>query len=265
MSLRIKLAAVAVAALAGYGLWLAVLRDLPLFQVQSVAINGLSGGAAPEIETTLELTAREMTTTNFSLARLRAAVAGYHSVASLSAHTEFPHGVRIDVVERRALARLDYNGQLIAVSGNGAVLAGIRPARSLPLLHSDVAPVGDRIADPVTLEELALLAAAPEPLLGHVYQVRVSGEGLTVRLRHGPLIYFGDAALPHAKWDSAAVVLASSSSRGARYIDVSLPARPAAAVGDPATAVGASGSQGSASVATLVGAGSPTTSSSTSG
>ncbi len=70
--------------------------------------------------------------------------------------------------------------------------------------------------------------------------MRVSTEGLTVRLRGGPLVYFGDALLVHAKWDATAAVLANRSSRAARYIDVSLPSRPAAAVDDQATIAPAS-------------------------
>lgn len=265
MSLRIKLGALALASLAGYGLWLAMLRDLPLFQVESVSISGLSGNAAPQIASTLELTAREMTTTHFSLARLRSAVAAYRSVARVSASTQFPHGARIVVVERRPLARLDYDGTIVAVASNDEVLSGLVPSRRLPLVRSADAPLGDRVVDSLAREELELLAAAPPPLLRHVYQVRLGSEGLTVRLRHGPLLYFGDDALAHAKWDSAAVVLASPSSRGARYIDVSLPGRPAAAVADPATPAAQSAAQSPASVATIVGAAQSRASTSTSG
>ena len=53
-------------------------------------------------------------------------------------------------------------------------------------------------------------------------------KGLTVAMRNGLLAYFGDASRPHAKWLSLAQVLADPSSAGASYIDVRLPARPAA-------------------------------------
>jgi cell division septal protein FtsQ len=235
VNLRYKLG-LAVLALAGaYALWLGVVRDLSLFQVQRVRIDGLAGASAPQIATTLELTARQMTTTDFSSARLQSAIADDASVASVTADTEFPHGVRIDVVERHPLARVDYNGTIVAVARNDRVLSGLTASRSLPLIRSSESPRGERITDPLARTELALLAAAPQPLWRDVYTIRESSEGLTARLRHGPLIYFGNATLPHAKWDSAAVVLASTTSRGARYVDVSLPSRPAAAVGDPAT------------------------------
>jgi cell division septal protein FtsQ len=81
-----------------------VLRSLPLFQVQRVTVTGLSGDAAPQIRSALELTARGMTTTDFSLARLRAAVAGYTLVAGLRVDSELPHGLRIR--RRSSAARL---------------------------------------------------------------------------------------------------------------------------------------------------------------
>jgi cell division protein FtsQ len=258
--LRYKLGFGLLALLAGYVLWLALLRNLSLFQVQSVTVSGLSGGSAPQIDATLELTAREMTTTNFSAGRLRAAVASYSSVAGLSVHTGFPHAVRIDVVERRPLARLDYDGSLLAVARHDRVLSGLAPSKALPLVRSTRSPLGDRVTYWLTRAELTVLAAAPRPLWRRVYSIREGSEGLTVRLRDGPLLYFGDDSLVHAKWDSASVVLASPTSRGARYIDVSLPGRPAAAVGDPLTSPVSAGSQPSAAVATLVGAGSSSTS-----
>ena len=261
MYVRYKLAGVVVAALGIYGLWLAVLRTMPLFQVQNVTITGLSGNAAPEITATLQRTAREMTTTDFSTARLRQSVVGDNAVAGLRASTQFPHGVRIRVRQRAAVARVAYGGATLAVSADARVLAGVAPSHSLPLIRTDAAPQAGRVTDPVVREELALLAAAPPVLRAHVFAVRTSGEGLTVRLRGGPLIYFGGPLLPHAKWDAAAVVLASGTSHGARYIDVSLPARPAAAVDDPATVAPTGGATLSTAAGSLPGS----TSSSTSG
>jgi hypothetical protein len=73
-----------------------------------------------------------------------------------------------------------------------------------------------------------VLAAAPPTLAGWVARVYEGHEGLTVAMRGGLLLYFGDDRRPHAKWLSAARVLASPSSAGAVYIDVRVPERPAA-------------------------------------
>jgi cell division protein FtsQ len=76
-------------------------------------------------------------------------------------------------------------------------------------------------------------------------------EGLTVTMRNGLSIYFGDGTRPHAKWLSAARVLADPSSAGATYVDVRLPERPAA--GTPA----ASGLEGAAAAPAQVSASDP--------
>jgi cell division protein FtsQ len=240
MRLRYKLACVAAALLGGYGAWVVVLRGLPLFEVQNVSVDGLAGDTAPQIRSALELSAREMTTTDISVTRLRASVATYTLVAGLRVHTSFPHGLRIDVIERRPLVRLDVGGTIVAVSRDDRLLAGLIPSRQLPLVRSPRAPVGGIVSDPLAREEIALLADAPAVLREHVYSIWLGSEGLTVQLRRGPRIYFGDDSSPHAKWDSAAAVLASSTSRGASYVDVSLPSRPAAQVDDPSTSSAAS-------------------------
>jgi cell division protein FtsQ len=265
MHLRVKLACVVATLLAGYGFWIGVVRNLSLFQVQHVTITGLSGGAAPQIASALKLTARGMTTTNVSVGQLRSAVSGYTSVADLTVHTHFPHGLAINVVENNPIARLDFGGTIVAVSAKDRVLAGLVASRSLPLVRTTLAPVGGVVRDSLARQELALLAAAPAPLRDRVYSLSLGSQGFTAQLRNGPLIYFGNATLPHAKWASAAVVLASATSHGASYVDVSLPSRPAAQVNDPETNASSVAAEGSTSSASIGGLPQTGSSSSTSG
>jgi hypothetical protein len=83
-------------------------------------------------------------------------------------------------------------------------------------------------------------------LRGRAAAVTIADGALTIYLHRGPRLIFGNYALLHAKWDAAAAVLADPSSRGADYIDLRLPSRPAAQVGDPATAAATMTSTGSA-------------------
>jgi cell division protein FtsQ len=70
---------------------------------------------------------------------------------------------------------------------------------------------------------------APLELRRRLEGFREGGErGLTVAVRGGPVLIFGDATRVRAKWTAAARVLADPSSRGATYIDLRLPDRPAA-------------------------------------
>jgi hypothetical protein len=103
-----------------------------------------------------------------------------------------------------------------------------------------------------------VLGAAPSLLARHVERVFTGAKGLTVAMHNGLLVYFGDAARPHAKWLSLARVLADPSSVGASYVDVRLPSHPAAGFpagvnppDAPTTAAAGSGEQPSSSESTV--------------
>jgi hypothetical protein len=102
---------------------------------------------------------------------------------------------------------------------------------SLPALNGYYEPLpGQHVQGPNLLAALAVLGAAPKPLAKLATRVFTSadGQGLTVAMKSGLLVYFGDASRPHAKWLSLARVLADPSSAGASYVDVRVPERPAA-------------------------------------
>jgi hypothetical protein len=123
-------------------------------------------------------------------------------------------------------------GLRTAVAADGVVLGPALASSSLPVLSDDVLPrIGARLSNPLLLEAMAVLGAAPARLNGLVRRAYVGPRGLTVAMKNGLLVYFGNAERPHAKWDSLISVLADPSSAGASYIDVRLPNRPAAGFG----------------------------------
>jgi cell division protein FtsQ len=264
MALRTKLACLALLPLIALGGWM-LLREAPLFSVDEVTITGLSPNALPEVSDRLLAAARAQTTTDFSVAAVRAAVAPYTLVADLRVQTHFPHGVAIQVLERRPIARLDAAGRWYALTADGTVVSGLSRAGPLAVLHSHSAPRGGRTRDAFVLVALRVLADAPAPLRARAAAVTQADGSLTVYLHRGPRLIFGNLSLLHAKWDAAAAVLADPSSRGASYVDVQVPSRPAAQVGYAATtasaATDASGGGGAptdaATVSTLVGPGQP--------
>jgi cell division protein FtsQ len=245
---------VAAALLAIYGSWL-LLRDAPLFAVQKVAVVGLHGPQAPTIRTTLEDSARGMTTTHLDLSRLRAAVASFAVVRDVRARTEFPHGVRIQVIEELPVAALVAAGQRLPVAADGKIVRGIGSAPDVAAIAVDQLPGGSRISDPLSIEAVELLDIAPPVLRARVAQVTDgAAHGLTAALRGGPALYFGDTTRLHAKWAAVARVLADPASRGAVYLDVHAPDHPAAQVGDPQTSVAAARAPGTAAGALVTGA-----------
>jgi len=225
---RIALLAVAIALplLACGWLWL---RQSPFVAVQRVQISGVGGVDAQAVDAALTRAAHGMSTLEVNVGALRAAVAPLRVVSEVRAIPSFPHGLRIEVVEQLPVAVLTAGGERTAVAADGAVLGPALASGSLASIGASVLPrTGAHVGGASLLGELTVLGAAPAPLARHIERVFTGAKGLTVAMRDGLLVYFGDDTLPHAKWLSLARVLADSSSAGASYVDVRLPSHPAA-------------------------------------
>ncbi len=248
--LRVWLVVGAVATLVLVGGAWVWLRDSSFVAVKRVTVTGVSGPEAGPIRQALGLAAHNMTTLDVHLGQLRTAVAPYPVVKGLKVSTQFPHGMRIHVIEQLPVGAVLAGGQTIAASADGTLLHDV-PTGSLPTVPLPSLPGGSRITDQAALDALALLAATPQRLEARISQVTTtSPHGLVVQLRSGPAIYFGAPSEFGAKWVAATEVLAAPSSAGAAYIDVTDPARPAAGVGAEALAaagLATTGSQSSAS------------------
>jgi cell division protein FtsQ len=226
--------ALALPLLGGGWLWL---RDSSLVAVRHVHIAGVHGPQAIEIRHALDAAAERMGTLHYSAAALRAAVSSYPEVATVAASASFPHTLSIRVGERRAVAVLVGPGERTAIAADGTVLGPALVSGSLPTVAVKTAPApGTHPREASALEAAAALRAAPAPLLGYVAHVDDGAEGLTLQMRDGLTVYFGDAARPRAKWLSLARVLASPGAAGALYVDVRLPERPAAGFTQPGSA-----------------------------
>jgi cell division septal protein FtsQ len=223
------------------------LRSSPLSAIRQVQVAGAGGPQGTAIANALTEAAHRMSTLSVSPAQLRSAVAQYPIVRGLRTYPSFPHRLRIVVEEQPPVAALSSGGERTAVAADGIVLGPAQLSSSLPAL--DV-PAGSftarRVTSPQLLAELSAIGAAPGVLRARIAGADEGARGLTVTMRNGLLIYFGDARLAHAKWLAVARVLADPSSRGATYLDVRLPSRPAAggfASGTGPAASGAGGEQ----------------------
>ena len=211
--LRRRLAvALLVAAVIG-GVYFFWLRDSSLVAIERVQVSGLTTRDAPKVREALTSAARDMTTLHVERERLIEAAAAWPVVNELRVTTDFPHGVRIEAVERRPVALVGSGGDRLPVSADGTVLRGLRGKLRLP--EVDKALVG-------------VAGAAPPALLGRISAIKRSDRGLVAVLRKGPDVVLGSQARLRAKWAAAVAVLADSKSHGAEYVDVRLPERPVA-------------------------------------
>jgi cell division septal protein FtsQ len=232
-------------ALAGGWLWL---RHSSLVSVRRVQISGVHGPEAAAIDAALAGTATRMSTLDVRTGALRAAVAPFRIVRGLQATPQIPHGLRIRVVEQLPVAAMLVGGERTAVAADGVVLGPALLRGSLPSVSiGSGAGLGRHVRGASLLGALTLLGATPAPLGKAVATVFSGPYGLTVAMRDGLLVYFGDATRPHAKWLSLARVLADPSSSDASYIDVRVPERPAAGFPAGAGPAATSSSEGSVS------------------
>jgi cell division protein FtsQ len=221
--------------LGGGWLWL---RNSALVAVEHVRVVGVHGREAHAIDAALREAAMRMSTLNVNTGALRAAVAPFHVVRDLRVSAGFPHTLRIRVIEQPPVAALVVEGVRTAVAADGAVLGPSLLSSSLPVVPGATGDMlgGGRVHSAAALGALAVMGAAPPALAGWVARVFSGREGLTVTMRNGLQLYFGDATRPHAKWLAATRVLADPSSAGAWYVDVRLPERPAVGLSSGAAA-----------------------------
>jgi cell division protein FtsQ len=210
-------------------------RDSSLVAVKRVTVVGLSGPETARVTAQLDAAARDMTTLHVRTDQLRSVVEPYPVVKDLKVSSDFPHGLKITIVENTPVAVVVAGGEKTPVAGDGRLLRGA-DQRALPTVPVSVVPGGDHVIDPVARQAVFALAAAPPALRDRVLRASSTRQGgLTLVLRDGPDLRFGGADRLAAKWAAAAAVLADGNSAGATYLDLRYPERPAAGgLEDPA-------------------------------
>lgn len=225
VSLRLVGAVVAAAVvLVGGWMWL---RDSSLVRVSQVRVTGTSGFGSAAVRSALDAAARDMTTLNVDEAALRSAVSRYALVRDVQATAHPPHRLDIRVIERVPIGVIRTGGTPTVVADDGTFLRGV-PAAALPEIGARVPPGGSRVRDRKTAAKVAVLAEAPAKLRGRILRVTLGRYGLQARLREGLVLRFGDGQRLRAKWLAAQAVMRDPGAAEATYIDLRIPARPAA-------------------------------------
>jgi cell division protein FtsQ len=206
------------------GLWL---RDSPLVTVRHVHVTGISGPQASQVRQAITDAANGMSTLHVDSGKLEDAVRGFPIVDQISVRRDLPHTIDVTVREHVPVGALALGGRRVPVAADGTILNGTL-TKGLALIPVGAPPGGDRLVERRALRLVALLAAAPAVLRARVRSVGYGPHGLTARISRGPILYFGPGTRLRAKWIAAARVLADYSSKGATYLDLRVPERPAA-------------------------------------
>jgi cell division septal protein FtsQ len=222
------LLAVLVTAAAAWGAYL-WLRDISIFRVDHVEVEGVKGREAPAIRRALKAAAGRMTTLHVRDDELERAVDSFPSVRSVSTTADFPDRLTVKVDEYDPVAALATgSGRRLAVSGDGVMLHGVGGGEKLPTVTVDAISNSRVLEDPKARVLVAALGAAPEELRRQLGRAYATKHGIRVAVRDGPVIQLGAPTRLGAKWLAATRVLADQGSAGAGLIDVRLPERPAA-------------------------------------
>ena len=208
-----------------YMLWF---RDSSFVRVERVRVTGVTGRDAQRLRARLDYAARQMTTLHVDEHALMRALGRNAGVRSLSVRTDFPHAMRIAIVQQLPVAVLVFGGDRAPVAANGLLLPAM-PATGVPAIDVGALPAHGRLGHGRALRLVSCAAAATSDLAPRIDRIReLPGKGLVAFVRNGPQIIFGGSTLLSEKWIAAAAVLADPSSRGASYVDVRLPDRPVA-------------------------------------
>lgn len=214
---------VALAVLAGGWLWL---RSSSLVAVEKVKVSGVHGTGGAAIRSTLRNVAFDMTTLNVDRQALQESVARFPVVKSLDVRTDFPHGLYIKVIERKPVAALAGSSVPVAVAADGVLLKG-ETTSGLPLVTARIPYGTARLRGGTALEQVRLLAAAPEHLRRRVSAIRAVPGGYVVNVAGYPELRFGPSERVESKWAAASRILGDPSVAAATYVDLRVPERPA--------------------------------------
>lgn len=162
-------------------------------------------------------------------------------VVSAEVTRTLPTTLRLDMIERAAVALVARSGQRYLVAGDGMILEKADRTIRLPVVDGsfDVVTVGARIP-PRTPGLLAVKELSPE-LRRRVTAARVNDAGiLTLELRDGISVIYGDAGQAFHKARVLRLVLAWATRHGLqpRRVDVRAPVTPALLPVEPVPAAG---------------------------
>jgi cell division protein FtsQ len=197
-------------------------RDSEFAAVERVTITGSGSSEQAQVRAALESAGREMSTLRVDEAALEQAVEPFASVAGLRIRADFPHDLRVEVIEHEPVATVRTGGSSLPATGGGLVLDGVR-ADDLPSVETKAPLDGRLVSDERTLAALRVAAAAPRELRARAERLTFGAAGLTLELSDGPDLIFGSAGAAETKWRAAARVLADAGSGGATYLDLRVP------------------------------------------
>ena len=134
-------------------------RESSFAAVERVTITGSGSSERAQVRAALETAGIHMSTLRVDEKALEQAVEPFSSVAGLRIRPDFPHDLRIEVIEHEPVATLRTGGSSVPTTGGGLLLDGVR-AGDLPVVTTNAPLRGRHVGDERTLAALRVAAAA---------------------------------------------------------------------------------------------------------
>lgn len=213
---RWVVAAALAAALVGAGVWLVWFSSA--LALERVTVAGTGYLSADDVTRAAELPSGEPLI-RVDLGATESRIEALAAVRSATVTRSWPHEIRIEVVERRAVAVVRIAGEVRGMDADGVIF------RSYPRLPSDLPLILTGVtADIEARRGAAVVASAlPADLAAEVDHLEVASvDAISLQLRDGRTVVWGSAEQSELK----ARVLAGLLTRRARQYDVSVPGNP---------------------------------------
>jgi len=215
---RVLVGLAAVAVVAGL-VWLVFFSDV--LAVDGAEVHGTDVVDAAEVERAAQVPLGVPLAT-VDLDAIEARVEDLTAVRSVEASRAWPNQVRIDVIEREAVAAVSWEGEWRGLDVEGVLF------RTYPQRPKELLEVQMSAATPVEAlaESAAVIDALPMDLLAKVRYLEVASvDAITLHLKRGALVSWGSADESEDKV-SVLEVLLGRPGPPAREYDVTAPGRP---------------------------------------
>jgi cell division protein FtsQ len=211
----------------------------PPGRIDSVEVIGYDGPDSAALKETIRIVSRRGTVVDPPVDLLRRATSGFPWVEGLDVSRDFPLGISVHIRQARpAAVAVPDTGPRMLLSTSGRVLGAVTsPPPPLPRVRVggvDLEP-GQTVGDPAIRAAVAFAAALSPKVAGRVLGLHEEEGALIGRLTAGPELRLGPPEDLPAKAAALELVLGQLSpeeEKSARYVDLSVPSRPA--VGTPA-------------------------------
>ena len=132
-----------------------------------------------------------------------------------------------EAVGLRPVATIGSGSEAVGVAADGTILRWLPLSEEVALaqLPLGTPPDKEKLAGTL-LAQARVLGTAPEALRTHIASSYYGESGVTVELRSGGELRFGDASRLEKKWAAAATVLADPSLTAFDYVNLHAPRRP---------------------------------------